>query len=109
MSEKEFDKPLDVPVEEEVEVERMQFELSPDRKSAVGRTVKEKVKVKTIYSRKKLYSNICSDFNHNWIVPDPHKWVAVCTNCPKRVYLDPLTQTVRDGMVVNRSTGTQIR
>lgn len=105
----EFTKPLDTPIDEEVEVDRLQFELSPDRKSATGRTVKEKVTVKTIYSKKKLYSNICADFNHNWTVPNTNDWVAVCIQCPKRVYLDPLTQTVREGKIINRSSGQHIR
>lgn len=106
---KEFDKPLDTPIDEEVEVERIGFELSPDGKSATAKRVKDKVKVKTVYSKKELYSNICSDYNHSWTVPNIHNWVAVCTQCPKRVYLNPLTQTVKDGKIINRSTGQHIR
>jgi hypothetical protein len=105
----DFSKPLDTPIDEEVEVDRMQFELSPDGKSATAKKVKEKVLVKTIYSRKNHYANICSEYNHDWIVPNPRKWVAVCTRCIKRVYLDPLSQTVRDGKIVNRETGQHIR
>lgn len=105
----EFTKPLDTPIDEEVSVERLQFDISPDGRSASAKTVTEKVKVKTIYSRKQLYSNICSDFKHNWTVPDIHNWLAVCTQCPKRVWLDPLTQTVVDGKIINRSTKQHIR
>lgn len=99
---------LDTPIDEEIEIERTGFEVSPDGKKAFPKTVTEKVKVKTIYTKKELYSNICANYAHDWIVPNKHDWTAVCTKCPKRLYLDPLTQTVRDGKIVNRITGQQI-
>jgi hypothetical protein len=109
MAEKEFNKPLDTPIDEEIEVERTQFELSPDGKTAHIKKVIDKVVVKTIYSRKELYSNICRDFDHNFTVPDIHNWTAVCTKCPKRIFLDPIKETVIDGKIVSRSTKQQIR
>ena len=99
---------LDTPIDEEIEIERTGFEVSPDGKKAFPKTVTEKVKVKTIYTQKKLYSNICADYAHDWIVPDKHNWTAVCKNCPKRLFLDPLTQTVKEGKIVNRLTGQHI-
>lgn len=108
MSEREYPT-LDTPIDEEMEVERFQLELSPDRKSVTSRAVKETVKVKTIYSKKKLYSSICPNYHHNFIVPSIHDWTAVCTQCPKRFYLNPMSETVRDGKIVSRKSGQQIK
>lgn len=107
MADKEYPV-LDTPIDEEVEVERLHFEISSDGKTAIPKTVKEKITVKTIYSKKQLYSNICSGFDHLWTVPDTHEWVAVCTKCPKRRYLNPLNETVIDGKIVDRSSKQQI-
>ena len=104
---KEFDKPFNTPIEETVEVERMETKVTIQDGKVTGVDF-EKVKVKETY--KTTYHKIvptaisCENMNHEWYMSDTRKYIASCTKCSKNRFLNPIYHMLKDGHIYDRVT-----
>ena len=109
-----FDKLLDTDLLETQEVEvpaiTQTGELDQDGNPRFKiEKVKERVEVKTRYTKATPKPFTCATGKHVWIMADRHRHIAACTKCSKRQFLRAAYEAITpDGHIIDRDTGTLI-
>ena len=108
---RQFDKPLDTDLVEEQEVEYTAVvptgETGADGNPAFKtEQIKERVSIKTRYTKATPHVMSCRDGNHCWEMIDRHKHLAACAHCTKRRFLRAVYEAITpDGHLIDRDTG----
>ena len=100
-----FDKPLNQVVTEYQEVERNAFEVNGETGEVNIRRVKDRVPIKSIYTKATPQTFTCGKGKHSWIMIDRHKHLAKCQNGVQHRFLRAVWETIKDGHIVDRETG----
>lgn len=102
---KDFPYPLNTPLEQEEEVERVLPVIDPVTKRVTAEVVKEKIRTTTTYHHSTPEQLSCGKGKHSYRLKDPAKYVASCPNCMRNRIINPITTTIRQGHLILRSTG----
>lgn len=105
---KEFDKPFNTPIEETVEVERMEPKVTIEDGKVTGvdfEKVKVKETYKTTYHKLTPTSISCENMHHEWYMADTSRYIASCSKCTKNRFLTPVSHMIKDGRICDRETG----
>lgn len=105
---KEFDKPLNEWVQEEIEIATIEPVLNEKHEVVGLKHGKRKAYEKTMYVNAPETSVDCGKGSHMWHIPDKHKHVAFCKKCPKRRLIRAVYERVIEGKIVDRDSGELI-
>lgn len=108
MTQNDFPKPLDIDIEEPVEIATYDPVIKNGK--VVGleqgkRTVTQKVRYTKLSEPQKI---TCTPMNHEWYIPDKHVHLAHCKGCKKRQFIRAVFEKVVDGKIVDRDSGEQL-
>lgn len=104
----EFDKPLDVPIDEVVEVEKDVPKVEIVDQKVVGISYEKQIvkeTYRTTYHKATPAFETCPDYNHNWYMSDTGKYIASCSKCVKNRILLPTRHKLHGGHICDRDTG----
>lgn len=102
---KESGKPLNEIVNEVEEFDSPEIFVNMEKRTLERRTVRRSRSVPTIYSTTEISKISCAAGEHIYYMFNRNTWDAACMKCTKHKFLDPLSQTIRNGHIVNRATG----
>lgn len=104
---KEFDKPLDEWIEEEIEVPTIEPVLNKSGKVVKLKKTIRKATQKTFYSRGKSRKVLCGD--HEYYSLDKGKYLFRCKHCDWRMIAPPINFKFdeKTGKLTHRETGIQ--
>lgn len=102
---KDFPHPLDTPLISEEEIDVMVPVVDKDSKQPTYEKRKQKVYFETTYHAPKAQTLSCEKGKHEFYLKDPTKYVASCHNCMKNRFISPIHNTLKDGHIIERSTG----
>jgi hypothetical protein len=104
-----FSKPLNQVITEYHEVERDVFEVNGETGEVNIKRVKDKIPIKTIYTKATSKKFTCGEGKHYWTMIDRHRHVAKCKHCRKHRYLRAVYEKIDgQGHIVDRETGELI-
>lgn len=105
---KEFPKPFDTPIQEEVETEHIEPKVTIEDGKVTNVTY-EKTKLKETYTTTyhRLVPSVisCEDKKHEWYMTDTGKYIASCSKCTKNRFLLPIRHMLKEGHICDRNTG----
>lgn len=105
---KDFDKPLDTWIEEDVDVHTFEPEVDEDNNRVKFKSVTKKIKQRTFYSEGSTSTVVCTD--HRYFPLDKGKYLFKCRHCSWRRIAPPVSfkYDPETGILTRRHTGERV-
>lgn len=100
--------PLDTIIEEDVPVLKTHMELDEKTNKVKFSRVYEMEKQQTLYTDPPKRRSTCREGNHDWHCTDVHTYEYYCTNCPRKIRINPVDFVVTPTAIISKLTGKPV-